>query len=93
MINVTSFKVKFPEFGKADVGLIQSALDSASTQIDTTVWGAKADEGLAYLAAHTLALSPMGQNAKLVAKDGETTTYITHYKRLQRGLGQRMMLI
>lgn len=75
--------------------MVQAELDAAALQIDTAIWGAyatlptststmtKADDGQRYLAAHKLALSPFGQAARLVAKDGGTT-YLTHYKKLQR---------
>lgn len=71
----------FPEFNTAPDQLVQSRLDQAELQIDPAVWGDRAGEGQAYLAAHLLALAPGGQFARLVSKTGETT-YGTRYRDL-----------
>lgn len=82
-MDITAFLIRFPEFGEVDHPLLQAKLDEASREIDAGVWLTRADDGQGYLAAHLLAMSPMGNAAKLVAKDG-STTYETHYKRLVR---------
>ncbi len=75
----------FPEFNgqNRNLTLIQAKLNEATLQIDSCVWGAYTAMGVLYLAAHLLATSPFGQNAKLVAKDGETV-YSKNYRRLLR---------
>ena len=64
--------------------MIQAFLNAAALEINLTVWGAKADQGTYYLAAHDLCLSPYGQNAKqslIKGKDGfEATIYGLKYK-------------
>lgn len=75
-----------PEFADTDVTLVNAELTSAALLVDSTVWGSLADTGIRYLTAHRLALSPFGQAARLVSKNG-TTTYWTHYKTLQRTVG------
>jgi hypothetical protein len=74
--------VQFPEFGAVDTTFLQAHLNAAVLEVDANIWGAKVDQGIMYLAAHKIALSPFGNNAKLVAKDG-TTTYEKHYSRLK----------
>lgn len=81
-MNIATFLQQFPEFQAADAELVQAMLNAAQLEIDTSVWGPKADQGQGYLAAHKLALSPFGQNVRLVAKDG-STTYEKHYKELR----------
>jgi hypothetical protein len=81
--DTTSFFVSFPEFsegGAPQLALVQAKLDEAQLQIDEDVWGDHADAGHGYLTAHLLAMSPMGNTAKLT--DGKTTTYEIHYRRL-----------
>lgn len=80
---ISSFRIQFKEFNGVSDELVQSMLDAAILEIDRYIWGAKADQGQAYLAAHKLATSPFGQNAKMVAKDG-TTTYEKNYIKLVR---------
>lgn len=76
-----TFVIQFPEFRGADVSLIQAQLDAAALELDTVRWGTLFDQAQGYLAAHKLALSPYGQNAKMAAKDG-STTYMVHFKDL-----------
>jgi len=77
------FIAKFPEFQNTDRTLVLAHLADALLEIDSSIWGPKLAVAQGYLAAHTLTLSPFGQNVRMAAKDG-TTTYNTHYKRLQR---------
>ena len=85
---MAQFKLQFPEFARgangptdANDALLQAMLDAAEVEIDRTVWGAKGDQGQMLLAAHKLATSPWGQNAKLVDAKG-STTYWGNYTRL-----------
>lgn len=84
-LDVATFKTRFPEFGAVDSPLLQAKLDEANRRIDRGLWDAftqpLGDDGQGYLAAHLLALSPFGNAAKMVAKDG-TTTYEKHWRRL-----------
>lgn len=76
-VTVESFRESFPEFRSASLELIKAKIDEAALQVDAVVWEGKTDLGVKYTAAHLLALSPFGRQAKLVSKDG-TTTYQTH---------------
>lgn len=84
-VTVKDFLERFPEFdGQGrNLKLIEAKFNDAFSRIDQTQWGTLADEGQLQLAAHLLASSPMGQAAKLVAKDG-STTYGKEYNRLVR---------
>ena len=85
MITVEQFTSHFPEFEDCPPAFLQSYLDDAETCIDRTIWGEdKGDIGQKYLAAHNLALSPFGQQARLIAKGAKTTTYFTRYDEVRR---------
>jgi hypothetical protein len=91
-LTIEAFTTGFPEFRNAEKGLVYAKLSEAYQQIDLSVWdtganGPKSGIGQGYLAAHLLALSPFGQNARMIAKNG-TTTYLTHYRNLQRQVCQ-----
>ncbi len=77
------FIIQFPEFANTAEAQVESMLAAALLEIDADVWCEKADQGQMYLAAHKMALSPYGNNAEMVAKDG-TTTYGVHYASLVR---------
>lgn len=82
-VSVRQFVRKFPVFKDAAPTLIQSKLDDAAGQIFAPTWGDKADQGQAYLAAHLLAIDPMGEDMRL-SKDSDKTVYFMNYKRLVR---------
>lgn len=89
MADRARFLIQFPEFGaaKTSAALIDAMLGAADLEIDREVWGAKADQGQMYLAAHKLALSPYGNAAQLVlTKPKDTphgeTTFGVHYDAL-----------
>lgn len=92
-------RAQFPEANGVSDVLVASMLAAASLELDPTVWGAlgqagglmtKADQGQMYLAMHKLAISPFGQNAKMVVngkKSGyDRTTYGAEFLLLQRGV-------
>jgi predicted metal-dependent hydrolase len=81
IMNVTDFKIQFPEFARVPVETIEAHLAAALAQFDATNAGTYLDQIQAYKAAQLLARSPAGQAAKLVSKNG-STTYDTTLKEL-----------
>lgn len=84
-----AFLARFPEFkGAAASGtdLIAAMLNDAALQIDCSVAGTLAGVMHGYLTAHRLALSPFGQQARMLTKDG-STTYGAHYEKLVHLVG------
>lgn len=86
------FLVQFPEFSKSNAALVEAMLAAAELEIDRDVWDAKADQGVMYLAAHKLALSPMGNSAELVPAGG-VTSYRIHYDALVLQVGSGFRVI
>ncbi len=82
-VTVARFKLTFSEFRKTADAEIEAKLALARLEVNTTVWGAKADSGVLYLTAHKVEMAPAGENAKLVPKDG-STIYLKEYRRLMR---------
>jgi hypothetical protein len=84
---LSDFQARYPEFKATSTTLISATLNDAALMIDACVWGALAGQGHGYLTAHRLALSPFGQQARMVAKDGKTTSYWLHYIELVKIVG------
>jgi hypothetical protein len=94
-LTVAAFKTFFPEFAitgdaakiAARDAMIQLYIDDATTEIGDywkDVCGRDwTDKGVKYLAAHKLAISPFGLNAKLSSKEGKSV-YGEEYMRLSR---------
>jgi len=99
MATLANLRAQFPEAkGVSDVVCV-TMLGAASLEIDTSVWGpygivggsqTKADQGQLYLAMHKLAMSPFGQNARMVpharARGYDKTTYGSEFLLLMRGV-------
>ena len=77
-VTVEIFLESFPEFKTAKIEKIKATIADAVLQVDAAVWEKKTDLGVKYTAAHLLALSPFGRQAKMVSKEGKTTygTYL-----------------
>lgn len=84
-VALSEFKVKFPEFeGLGDDPMIQRHLDDAETHIDRGLWGRWADQGVMLWAAHTLSMTPYGQNARMEKKGSKTSVYYQQWHDLVR---------
>lgn len=82
-LTLAEFVDRFPEFADAPPGLVQAKLDEADRRTPPRVWGvAPARDAQGYLAAHLLAISPFGRDARLVSDDG-ATTYGTERARME----------
>lgn len=89
-VTAEAFVLARPEFVRAPAESLASALAEAVLEVDAEVWGDLTDIGVSLLAAHKLAISPFGQMAKLVAKDGSTTYGVQfHLKEAQVSCGLR----
>lgn len=73
------FIVRHAEFKPAPPDTVQMVLDMAASELSADEIGEPYDEAHGLLAAHKLALSPFGRNARMVREDG-TTTYGDEFK-------------
>ncbi len=80
-LSITTFRARFPEFQSLPDPTIQDAINRGAAQSDSVIFGDLVDESTGYLAAHFLALSPYGQQARLTGAN-ESTTYYLHWRRL-----------
>ena len=76
-----NFTKRFPEFANTEPSLIEMALAEAQSEINSKHFGDLFDLVVQYLAAHKLAISPMGEPCRLEASQ-EKTTYQIEYERL-----------
>ena len=88
MPSVSDFRTKFPEFGSRPADpTIQSHIDDAALEIDSTVWGDLSEKAIMYLAAHTLALSPSARDMRLTKESPETIYYLEYKRLLKTAVG------
>jgi hypothetical protein len=74
-VSVEKFIIDFPEFKQTDRLLIERKLDYAERVSSIDVWGDNQTLAVELMAAHLIALSPMGETARLSKQDSGTTTY------------------
>lgn len=88
-LDVSAFKVRFPEFEDAQVSLVKAKLDQASRSMDVAVWGDLFDDGHGQRTAHLLALSPQGVEASLRMGAGanQRTVYQDEFEKLELIVG------
>jgi|GEM_PF-903705 len=91
-VTPASLRTRRPEFTPTDDAVVQAAIDDAVTEVDERVFGEKADQAVSLLAAHKLAVSPFGQQARIDPKAAGpglhgTTTYGVEYDALVRQCG------
>jgi Protein of unknown function (DUF4054) len=80
--NIT-FKARFPEFARLPDATLNDVIARATKRTNPTVLGEETDEAIGYMAAHLLALSPYGQQARL-SEPGKMTTYYQHWLEIAR---------
>ena len=76
-----NFTQRFPEFANTEPSLIEMALGEARGEINPKHFGDLFHVVVQYLAAHKLAISPMGEPCRLAGSQ-EKTTYQLEYERL-----------
>jgi len=92
-VTYASFVIEFPELADAGQPLIEAKIAGAELRVGADVWPASVrDQGVLYRAAHMLALSPYGAQAKMVSKSGETT-YGKQYESLVQEIGAGFLVL
>ena len=93
-LDVSGFVAKFPEFsevGDLAPASITSAISTARSFVSQSLWGDRYEDGVLYKAAHLLAMTPMGENARL-EKSSPETTYGLVFKDMLKALPVRFMV-
>jgi hypothetical protein len=87
-VDIAAFLERAPEFrtfvstAPNGTARVQAALDSATRRTDASVFGADTDDAIFFLAAHLLAASPSGKDARLKGEAFESL-YLAERRRLE----------
>ena len=90
-VDAASFIIDFPEFSETDTALIDAKIADAVGRVSAETWADLTDQGVKYLAAHLIAMSPLGEQSRLELKAGpdagkSTTEYFLEYDRILRSV-------
>jgi len=91
-VTVRQFKTEFPEFAETDNAVVQARLTMATRMVNSSVWGTKADDGVKLYTAHLLAMSPMGEQARL-KKENRGTIYGDQFEAMKRSVASGFRVI
>lgn len=82
-MNTERFLARFPEFDEKGIKitLIEMAIAEAQREMNKNFWGELFEQASHFLAAHKLAISPMGEACRLDSSS-EKTIYQIEYERL-----------
>jgi len=91
-LSLSDFHERFPEF-YSNPELSQAKLDEAAFSLNPSVYGADTTDtyqlAQGYLAAHLLAISPLGKNARLTDDGDGDTPYGRRYRQIRHQLAPR----
>ena len=77
------FLMRFPEFQSLTQDYIELILDESKAELNEVIWDKQYRAGVLFLSADKLALSPLGEPARLAPGDG-MTTYRQEFERLRK---------
>lgn len=80
---VDSFKAAMPVFENAETYVVQNCLDEAVGEVNTSVFGDKADVAVKWLTARLLALQGYGGESARLKHDQSKTIYDARYKEIR----------
>jgi len=92
-VGVAGFVASFPEFEEAadlKPDMVEAALKRAQAFVSARVWGDRYEQGVYQKAAHLLAMSALGENLRIDAK--QATAYGVVFDEMVRALPIRLMV-
>jgi hypothetical protein len=75
---------RYPEFTDTPETLVNSCIEEAQEMVSSTIFRGKTDMAVKALAAHYIAINPLGELARI--KGAKMTTYWTHYMSIQKAI-------
>jgi hypothetical protein len=91
-VYAAELRTRYPEFNNAPDALVQQCIDDATLMVDAAVFGAKTDIAIKALAAHYIAINPLGEMARL-DKQGKETTYWLQYQGIRKSVAAGFRVI
>jgi hypothetical protein len=78
-----TFREEYAEFRLLSDEVVQAKLDAAYRRVGPEMFGDLRDDAAKLLAAHLLAVSPLGEpSTRSVKKEGARTTYLDEFDRI-----------
>lgn len=83
---------RFPEFALAPPSTVAACIAEAEARTPAEVWGSLRDQGVLYLAAHLLAMSPNAVDMRLKS-DPTDSIYMVQRRKLSRAIASGFRVV
>jgi hypothetical protein len=94
-VDVSALIARYPEFTATVTeypDMVDACIAEAVSRISSAYFGTRTDMAVKALAAHLIAINPLGEMARIQMKDG-STTYLQDYQRIRRGISTGFRVI
>ena len=97
-VTYSGFLERFPEFSPHPSGIVNGAIESASADVSSDVFGDQTDRAVRFLAAHIIAIQLAQMGVQIGATDGkvygkglDATLYGQEFKRLTEAASSSLL--
>jgi len=97
-VTYSGFLERFPEFSPHPSGIVNGAIESASADVSSDIFGDQTDRAVRFLAAHIIAIQLAQMGVMIGATDGkvygkglESTLYGQEFKRLTEAASSSLL--
>jgi hypothetical protein len=97
-VTYSGFLQRFPEFSPHPSGIVNGAIESASADVSSDIFGDQTDRAVRFLAAHIISIQLAQMGAQIGATDGkvygkglEATLYGQEFKRLTEAASSSLL--
>jgi hypothetical protein len=97
-VTYSGFLERFPEFSPHPSGIVNGAIESASADVSSDIFGDQTDRAVRFLAAHIISIQLAQMGVQIGATDGkvygkglEATLYGQEFKRLTEAASSSLL--
>ncbi len=97
-VTYSGFLQRFPEFSPHPSGIVNGAIESASADVSSDIFGDQTDRAVRFLAAHIISIQLAQMGVQIGATDGkvygkglEATLYGQEFKRLTEAASSSLL--
>jgi len=92
-MDADAFITRYPEFSTTDPDTIAAVLAEAARAVDVGVYGARAWDAAAALAAHKLYISPAGMSMRGESDQADSSDYLKAYQKIRREMAPKFLVL
>jgi len=91
--DATAFLARYPEFATTDPDVIGAVMGEATRAVSAEIYGDRAGDAAAALAAHKLWVSPAGSSLRGESDELDMSDYLKAYQQIRRECSPKFMVL